>query len=212
METKTDNTVEQQEANATSPRLQKAENPTPSARDIFALEERESELFGRIMSSAREQTTPLSEIHGRTMDLAVPEKVLPSNVSSPLEEKDATASEARWTGGMDGDGNPLWITLSVPERNPEEDRIVPESVLPEPIKKPQDKAKQKKQPPAPQRPGLLQSLLWPFKDHSQSAPDKNAFVHRPRPMRNFFRMLLVTAILGMFYYILSRQGWVPRLF
>lgn len=178
------------------------ENHTPSGPE--SAEERDRALFDQIMSGARDQTTPLRDLHTHAEALAVPGK-------NPATDTPADGdAEHDWTGAMDGTGNPRWITLSVREPESEGGRIVPESVLPPPlIPLPETPEQQGR----PQRGGLLRTLLDRLKGRPRSSSDRTlAHTRDIQPMRGFFRMLLLTAILGMLYYILSQRGWVPRLF
>lgn len=179
-----------------------SENPAPTGPE--SAEERDRALFDRIMSGARDQATPLHDLHAHADALAVPGK-------APATDAPAGASgKSDWTGGMDNAGNPRWITLSVREPESENGRIVPESVLPPPLLPSPEAPEQKGRT---QRAGLLRTLLNNFKGRPRPPSDRTLVHTRDiRPMRGFFRMILVTAILGMLYYILSQRGWVPRLF
>lgn len=185
----------------------------PEVRASLAEEEYEKKLFGQIMSGAREQAIPLLELRARADALAVPGNHMKANDASP-PAAGAGEKEANWSGELDISGNPRWITLSLPEREPEHDRITPESVLPPsliitPEKPDQQKNEQRRQQPA----GFLQSFLARLKLRPQPASDNvHPYARRARPMRGFFRMLLVTAILAMIYHVISLRGWVPRLF
>ena len=191
------------------------EKDVPAAPEVLASlaeEEYEKELFGQIMSGAREQATPLRELQARADALAVPGKILkPDNASAPAAE--TGEKEGDWSGGLDRSGNPRWITLSLPEREPE-NGITPESVLPPSLKASPEKPDQQKDEQRQQQPaGLLQSLLDRFKLRPRPSSDNvRPHARRARPMRGFFRMLLLTVILAMVYHILSQRGWVPRLF
>ena len=178
------------------------ENPAPASPE--AAEERDRALFAQIMSGARDQATPLRDLHARASALAVPGK-------NPVTGSPSDGGvETDWAGAMDSTGNPRWITLSVREPQSEDGRIVPESVLPPPLAPSPEPSEQEGRP---QRAGLLRTLLEHLKGRPRSPSDRTlAHTRDIRPMRGFFRMVLVTAILGMLYYILSQRGWVPRLF
>ena len=167
-------------------------------------EERDRALFDQIMSGARDQTTPLRDLHAHADALTVPGKNPATGIQADGDV------EHDWTGAMDGTGNPRWITLSAREPESEDGRIMPESVLPPPlIPLPETPEQQGR----PQRAGLLRTLLDRLKGRPRSPADRPlAHTRDIQPMRGFFRMLLLTAILGMLYYILSQRGWVPRLF
>ena len=186
---------------------------TPEVRASLIEEEYEKELFGQIMSGAREQATPLRELRTRADALAVPGKHPQANDASVPAAR-AGGKEASWSDELDISGNPRWITLSLPEREPEKDRITPESVLPPSLKISPEKPNQQKDEQRRQQPsGLLQSFLARLKLRPQPASDNvHPYARRARPMRSFFRMLLVTAILAMVYHIISLRGWAPRLF
>ena len=176
----------------------------PALAGPESAEERDRALFERIMSGARDQATPLRDLHAHADALTVPGKTPATGAPA------GDAVEDCWTGGMDSDGNPRWITLSVREPESEDGRIVPESVLPPPMLPSPGTPEQQGRP---QRAGLLRTLLERLKGRPRSPSDFTlAHTRDIRPMRGFFRMLLVTAILGMLYYILSQRGWVPRLF
>ena len=178
------------------------ENHVPSSPE--AAEERDRALFYQIISGARDQTRPLRDLHAHAEALAVPGK---NPATGTLADADA---ELDWAGAMDSTGNPRWITLSARETESEDGRIVPESVLPPPlIPLPETPEQQGR----PQRTGLLRTLLDCLKGRPRPSSDRPlAHTRDIRPMRGFFRMILLTAILGMLYYILSQRGWVPRLF
>ena len=186
------------------------EEDTPAAREarrILAEEEYQKDLFRRILSGAREQTTSLEELYAQADSLASPSGK--DHALSPSTPE----TDSPWAAALDSDGNPRWITLSVPEPSPEDGRIIPESVLPAPITPATDKSEQQEASSRHKPSGPFQSLLARLNVRPQPTSGK-AMPHsrRPRPMRNFFRMLLVTAILGMLYHILAQKGWVPRLF
>lgn len=176
----------------------------PAATGPKSAEERDRALFDQIMSGARDQATPLRDLHARASALAVPGK-------DPIPDAPAGDSEGNdWAAGVDGTGNPRWITLSVREPESEDGRIVPESVLPPPLLPSPETPEQQGRT---QRTGLLRTLLNNLKGRPRPPADRTLVHTRDiRPMRGFFRMILVTAILGMLYYILSQRGWVPRLF
>ena len=178
------------------------ENPAPTGS--ASAEERDRALFDRIMSGARDQATPLRDLHAHADALT-----FPGNRTAADAPANASAGQD-WTGGMDNAGNPRWITLSVREPEAEDGRIVPESVLPPPLLPSPETPEQQGQP---QRAGLLRAMLERLKGRPRPTSDRTlAHTRDIRPMRGFFRMILVTAILGMLYYILSQRGWVPRLF
>ena len=167
-------------------------------------EDRDRALFDQIMSGARDQATPLRDLHARADALTLPGK----NPATDAPADDAV--EHDWAAAMDSTGNPRWITLSVREAKSEGGRIVPESVLPPPLIPSPATPEQQEQP---QRAGLLRTLLDRLKSRPRSPSDRTlAHTRDIRPMRGFFRMILVTAILGMLYYILAQRGWVPRPF
>lgn len=185
----------------------------PETNSSLAGEEREKELFSQIMSGAREQTTSLGELRARADALAVPEKVM--RPDEALSRAAGTVqSEEGWSNNLDESGNPRWLTLFPPERGSENDRIEPESVLPPSLKIPPEKPDRQKDEPQQQQPaGLLQSLLVRLRLRPPPPSDAiHPYTRRARPMRGFFRMLLLAAILAMIYHIISQRGWVPRLF
>lgn len=176
-------------------------------------EGREKELFRRIMTGAREQETPLRELHARTMELALPHKAGTGDaaaISAATEIFETKFFENEWRSGLDSSGNPRWITLSVPEHG-EEGTIAPESVLPPPVEMPSKSPFQKEDTSSKKPTGSRYSLQEKTPESSRSGGMHPQF-RRPRPWRNFFRMLLIVAILGMLYHILAQRGWVPKFF
>ena len=189
------------------------EENTPTAREtrrILAEEEYQKDLFRRILSGARDQATSLGELHAGANALGAPDQTDREPDPSSPETPEAAPP---WAADLDNSGNPRWITLSVQKEDPENDRIVPESVLPEPVETSPAKPEQQeggsrhKQAESPR--SLLDRLNIPPRFKPE---EKRPAGRRPRPMRGFFRMLLLTAILAMFYHILAQRGWVPRLF
>ena len=182
----------------------------PEVQRMLDEEAYEKELFGRIMSGAREEKTPLSELHASTTRLAVPHKTGTEDADVLPAEADISQDD-EWNSGLDGSGNPRWITLSVPEREEESGVLTPESVLPPqvepPSKSPYQKDDKSKKKSAGQRRSSQEQTPEPSRTGGMRPRSR-----RPRPVRNFIRMLLAVAILGMLYHILSQRGWVPQLF
>ena len=195
-----------------TPPLSRPEQADPSAasevQKMLDEEEREKELFGRIMADAREQETPLRELYARTTELAVPHKAGTGDAAAVSAA--AETAEDEWSSGLDSSGNPRWITLSVPEHD-EEEGIAPESVLPPSLEPPSKSPYQKDDKSQKKQAGSRHSSQGQTTESSRSG-NIHLRPRRPRPLRNLFRMLLAVAILGMLYHILSQRGWVPKLF
>lgn len=148
----------------------------------------EEEIYRDILSRARNDADSLRSLAPLMRKLHNPRlndsrDYTESACDSPCYPNAAPDSEENMRlelGGMDSNGNPNWISLTLPQRD--EDASMPGT----------DKNNV---------PGSRTRFEPPT-----AAP------HKPRPMRSLIRMLLVTAILGMLYHILSLKGWVPRLF
>jgi hypothetical protein len=188
----------------------------------------EQDLFARIMSRARDQESSLRGLRLLSNELASP--INPETRRNPAatcgedmrgapakrngqnvaSRSDASGeSEEDWASGMDSDGNPRWITLSVPERSPDAGRIAPDSPLPRSLAAPPATPRQtrgERQKSGGRRAPCAQQ----GKREGFSAAHAGA--RRIHPMLAFFRMLAVLAVLGVVWHFLSQRGWLPRLY
>jgi hypothetical protein len=166
-------------------------------------DEHESSLFRHIMSGARKQENSLRELCRLTNGLAGANNDTMTALSATSVE--CPLIEEAQPYDMDDAGNPCWISLPAQEQTPK-------NALPRPVKlfsknSERQSAKQP-QPLAHLRNRAAQDADYPQAD---GAPPLS-FTRRIRPMRGFFRMLIVAIILGLAYYFLSQKGWVQRLF
>ena len=86
----------------------------PDAQTLLLEHNREEELFQHIIGEAQHEKTPLEELLKPTLHLAFPHAK-----DSDLEHALSTIKtrSAEWQNNIDQDGNPCWISLSLPERN-----------------------------------------------------------------------------------------------
>lgn len=201
-----------------------ADAATPAA--LAAEQEREHDLFRQVLEDARKPDTPLRDLFAGLTRLGTPGR--PEEEYRKAAER--CAEEAlQWQDSLDEEGNPRWISLTLLERRSEEKGIRAGSVLPDEKESaaPKDRLRKDQGPdaPIPKRENFLFSSLEFIvrrfrKDSEEERPNPDDLYRgkgtipplRPQPMRSFFRMLLVTACLGVIYHVLSKKGWVPKLF
>ena len=193
---------------------------------LLAEQERELGLFRRVLEDARNRDTPLRDLFSGMIHLAMP------GLSEEERQRAAARCEEetlRWLDSMDEEGNPRWISLTLVDRRSETDGIKPGSVLPDEQESAAPKNRLHKDAEnsseIPKRENFLFSglefIVRRFKKDGKEDRPKPGDVYRgkgtlppprPRPMRGFFRILVVSICLGVIYHIVSRKGWVPRIF
>ena len=205
-------------------RARKHDAAVPAA--LMAEQERELEQFRRVLEDARNRDTALRDLFSGMIRLATP------GVSEEERQRAAARCEEetlRWLDSMDEEGNPRWISLTLVDRRSEAGGIKPDNVLPDDQESaaPKDRLHKDAEDSSeiPKRENFLFSslefIVRRFKKDGKEDRPKPGDVYRgkgtlpppsPRPMRSFFRMLVVSICLGVIYHILSRKGWVPRIF
>lgn len=183
------------------------------AREAFLTEQlREEEGFSRLMEQARTEDVPMQTLFQEAMCLFSP----------GLKGDDARTAASRyeknmrmWREGVDHEGNPLWISLTLSQRQDDEDGIRPESIFPKDAGSAASKSKDKRDGPAvaKHRPLLVRVFQRFFGKKDDVSPGaRGEAVSPPRPVRRFSRLILVAVILALLYHICMQRGWVPRIF
>ncbi len=215
-----------------SPPCEDAARPSPEEpRSLASLEEEQEEtLFRHIIAQARDPKQPLRLLSDQARALCNPH-------APPSRPEGRDDNHASWHNSMDRDGNPAWISLSLPQREEEQESAAPKDALPEESAAPssswgklpfsitsgKDSPRKNAGKHAPV--AGSQSIAGRFFSKNPEQPDTPAArilreregkgsltPRKARPLRGFFRILLITAILAMIYHILAQQGWVPPLF
>lgn len=99
----------------------------PCAQTLLHEQNREEELFQRIMGQARHEHTPLEELFEAALRLAFP------HAQDDDHERALGVIKSRiadWKKDFDLEGNPCWITLKLPERAAKKDAVQPGAVHP----------------------------------------------------------------------------------
>lgn len=192
--------------------------------------EREAFMYAHILNQARDRDVPVCDLLADAVRLAYPhadEESVQRTVARCEQEN------ALWREGLDAEGNPRWISLTVRERRTQDDSIAPEGVLPTEDESAAPKegvlspARDGKEAPIPERNNMLfDGLEWLVRGilgtrkkppsplpHDGLRPRRGTLPPpRPQPLRGLLRMLLAGAILGAAYHFLALRGWVPKLF
>ena len=195
---------------------------TADTRSVSLAQQQEQELFDQIMAEARREDSLLDELFRDATRLAFPQAD-EAYIDRALAR--ARTDMLRWRESVDQEGNPSWITLTLPERPMEDDGIQPGAVLPSdtesavPLSEKEAADKKKEQ----ELQGLFGRLLGFFSGDSETKhpPVTRASIAAGkgtipppvrRPMRSLFRTFLLSMIFGIFYYALSLRGCVPKIF
>mgnify|MGYP003623400000 CR=1 FL=1 len=214
--------------------------PTTQHEPLSAEYAAEAALYEEILAKARDSGSSPDELLRLTAALAFPGACAPparpaNGAKNPpalddLQKKDEADCMRLDLARVDRDGNPGWISLTLPQRDDDfmngEAERGPGSAWFQETDAPTSYGRTGQGRKYPgmrsnggqvlQPEGVLSGLLRRLsgKGEQEHSYAQSSFQSRrpPRPLRNFIRMLLVTAILGMLYHILSLKGWLPRLF
>lgn len=162
----------------------------------------EEERFYGIMHKARDFRTPPELLLKNTLYLAYPTA---SEDDIMWAYKRIQRSIAAWREGADAEGNPLWISLTLPERE-EEEGLAPPSVFPEGKEKVRPEEIQEKKPEDAKPKGLLPRLFGFITDlfGSQKAAATPVKKGAAAPAYNPVKRLLRLALFALFFYITYR--------
>lgn len=197
----------------------------PSLARIKDEQEYEERLFRLVLTRAGNAETPLADLFEITLKLCGPEGAKRRPQAVRLAEK-----ALAWRDAFDGDGNPLWITLTAREERDE--KTDPQSVLPGADESAAPKGTlrlgngadpEKKE--IPDRDNPLFDALDKTVRHITGTPRQEPALPRdphqgrgtlpppkPRVLSGLIRMLALGACIAVIYHVLALKGWAPRLF
>lgn len=189
----------------------------PDAQTLFLEQKREEELFQCILEEARQEETALNGLFGHVMRLAFP--------NTPEADRERAlgmilSRTANWQNSFDKDGNPRWISLTLPERDEHEKGIHPDPVLPSDMESaapPQADARE-----TPEKNGNVSGFFArlsgifsgiPGSGHQPATAAGRGTIPppRPRPLRGVARLVIVGSICAVLYHALVVRGCMPRI-
>ena len=183
--------------------------------------QQEEVLFRHIMDEARSECSQLGDSLRDFMRLAFPRAG-----DGDIERAVATvkASTASWQDAYDKEGNPCWISLTLPERGESDEGLQPGGVLPseaESAGPPKTDAERKAEHDR-ERPGFFKRLFGgassvdpkrpPVTPASIAAGKGTIPPPKPRPLRGFIRLAVLGAVFAVIYHMVVVRGCTPKIF
>ena len=157
----------------------------PDMQTLFLEQNREEELFQRIMGEAKHEKTPLDNLIKNTVRLAFPH-TKDNDIERTLGV--IKACTAHWESRFDRDGNPCWITLNQLVCDKAADKVQPDAKLPSDA---ESAAPSKKNQVTPTSIAADRDRLPPL---------------QPKPLRRVIRLALYSGFCVLIYHILIVRG------
>lgn len=197
-------------------------NPLPFAPDTRiplppdspdSMDDHEAALYARILADARREDSALENLYLQTLHLAFP------RVDEARGRRETEAYARRlegWSRSLDENGNPCWISLTLPERR-DDQALRPEGVLPSesesaaPANRLRGNANDGGEKNALFR--AVDRLFTPFTGSKAAVTAKPGGAKgtlvppiEPHPLRGFIRMLLLGAALALAFHFFLQKG------
>jgi len=184
--------------------------------------QQEEALFRHIMDEARNESSHLDDSLRDFMRLA-----FPNAGEDDIERAVATvkASTASWQNAYDKEGNPCWISLTLPERDESDEGLQPGGVLPSEAESagPPKTDIEGKAEKDRERPGFFKRLFGgasssvdprrpPVTPASIAAGKGTIPPPKPRPLRGFIRLAVLAAVFAVIYHMVVVRGCTPKIF
>lgn len=189
---------------------------------LCAQDERDNALYASVLRNAVDGAMPLQDLYLEASRLGAqrPEEDLKREAQAYAQRLEYQYALHEGRAEEDNNGNPLWISLSLRERNDDGPIKVP-GVLPSgaDLAVPKDQISEKKDAKNNADEsglfGVIIRLLRRLTSKAQ-APRQHPLKSQgvipppsPAPLRGFFRMLLLGAAMALGYYMLQRMGFLP---
>lgn len=194
----------------------------PSLEEVLRAQREEEDLFRQTLELARQEEQPLAELYLNMERLAYP--TADPALLRKAAERDAYRA-LHWREELDEDGNPRWISLSLPERRDPDSQLAPASVLPDERTTAAPLEDGAAPPPVAERRGLLGRLLNRAKGSPREETDAAQSPYArlraarakppkaPSPLKRFLfrllRVVLFLIIIYELYRIFLRWGMAP---